>query len=750
MDVAYQQNFDSLTAGSSVAALSNASLKVLTAGAVSAPNAVGYPAATGDGTIARLTASAYPVATADHLHRYKTRPVAGSNGATCIFQPMLRVSDDGQSWYIPLVSPANVTLYKSVNGVLSPAGDPVNYPAGYPALGSIAVLGFTAEAVGTTIRVRFYDANQAEPTTWAASFTDSSITGPGRPGYYLGTNGGGNTATNASFDDVQVMVPAGSQGAAAPAPAAAPVAPNDPGYRYCGRWGVAATAATTISNGAAVDFFLTGETCNLHFDVSTVVTAGVGNYPMLALWVDGVGPTRVRVPAGGVLPVAFARAAGAHSVRFTANVDSCYTEAGPNNWAAQTQALKFTGADLGGGALIPVALSKPTIEFVGDSITAGLRVLYSGTDGNAADAVESSWAYQVARLLGLDPVVNGHGGQGITTTSTDGTPPVAAAYGFSYAGQPYAPAARPAVVFAYQGTNDAGGFTAGQYQDFLTALRAANPAALIFAAVPYNVTDGRKSAILAAVAAQADPRIFPLDYSAIIAAADTADGIHPHAGGAAKMAARIAGDLQSRMVAAGVRLQLGATLSATDEAALADEPALKALAVAILAAVGSVQATLAAPAVGLTLAQLTTFFQARDAQDVSASIAALVAAFLGGSAGTGTVAGALANLDAKVSTRSTLTGPAGFNTLTIIGGKVAIDAAAVAGAILATPLACRDLTAVPDAEHTVMDALATSHADASGGEVRDTSAMTGQLLTSGGQLLRSFSFSTSATRYVRS
>lgn len=336
------------------------------------------------------------------------------------------------------------------------------------------------------------------------------------------------------------------------------IAPNASGLVYVGRWSTPnSTNAITITNGALCRFVLTGYSSmlTLRFDVSTVTSS---NYPVIVYWVDGVGPTRTQLTSTGTLALTIPSQFSSqttHRVEFTANIYSGYPT-NVDNWDNQTDALKFTGITADSGAsLLAIPANPNTIEFLGDSITAGLRVLYTGTNGNLYDAVESSWALQVARTLGLDPILFGHGGVGITVAATDGTPAANSSFGYVYNGVAWNPVNKPVAVWVYMGTNDGSGFTQSQYQTYLTTIRAAYPLALIFAVVPYNES-GQASTVQSAVTAQADANVVYLNYSSSFTSSDVvSDGTHFNEGGAAKMAALAASAIQSKFNTLNYRLQ---------------------------------------------------------------------------------------------------------------------------------------------------------------------------------------------------
>jgi len=332
------------------------------------------------------------------------------------------------------------------------------------------------------------------------------------------------------------------------------VTANNPGFHYYGRWHLG-LAATTITNGAECEFAYTGNACALSFDTSAPGMV----FPIIAYWIDGAGPFRAPLDASGVVRLAptYNAKPGAtqpcpevccdcHLVRFMANVESGYPMRN-NNWTTRRDAVKFLGAQLGRGESLPPSPSNPdTIEFLGDSITASLRLLFTAStpDGPVSSAPEANWTEHASRLLGLRAVVNGHGGQGINCGSTDGAPPANLAFPHIFEGAGWSPSQHPKVVVVYHGSND-GAFTPEQYQSYLATLRAAYPDAQLFAVVPHRA-NRHAPAIQAAVRAMADRGTNFLDYSDAISLPDLSDGLHLNPGGAVRLGLRLANDIQAR------------------------------------------------------------------------------------------------------------------------------------------------------------------------------------------------------------
>lgn len=328
-------------------------------------------------------------------------------------------------------------------------------------------------------------------------------------------------------------------------------------FNYYGRWRRGAVAVS-INSGAMVEFAYTGHRCDLVFDVS-----GFTHYPAICVQVDnGTIAKSILSEAGfrvtvqpshdgvfeGNLPAASV-CSSCHWVRFWVVSHSLYnTPAAGRQWSTLAGGCRFLGAVLEDGAeLIPLPYHRRQIEFLGDSLTQGLRLLYTGQDADTQQQIPyANWPQITADLLGMRPVVTGFGGQGLTTPGSCGAPAAEAAFPWVCEGMRYVPAVQPERVVIYQGTNDP--VTAPEFQaryvSFLQTVRNAYPSALIFAICPHN--QGRyAAAIRNAVALAADAGMRFLDYAdGIISAQDTVDGCHLNPGGAARLGIRVASDMQ--------------------------------------------------------------------------------------------------------------------------------------------------------------------------------------------------------------
>ena len=313
-------------------------------------------------------------------------------------------------------------------------------------------------------------------------------------------------------------------------------------FNYYGRWHAGRTAIS-INSGAIVEFAYRGGRIELLFDV-----AGMTHFPAIFVQVDN-GPIARTTLSAEVATVHVTAAGRFHLVRFWIATHSLYeTDARGRQWTTLVGGCRFTGADLAGGDLVPLPYQTRQIEFLGDSITQGLRLLYTGTEDDTGHQLPyANWPQHVADLLGMRPVVTGFGGQGLTTTGTSGAPPAREAFPLVHAGAHWEPRVEPGIVVIYQGSNDcvAPPDFADAYAALLSRVRGVYPVAALFAVCPHT-RPAYAAAIREVAAARHDRRMMFLDYSTgVIAEPETCDGCHLNPSGAVALASRLATDIAS-------------------------------------------------------------------------------------------------------------------------------------------------------------------------------------------------------------
>lgn len=327
------------------------------------------------------------------------------------------------------------------------------------------------------------------------------------------------------------------------------------GFNFYGRWETG-VQAVSINSGSMVEFAYTGGHCTLYFDVQNFT-----HYPAVFLQVDE-GPvcrttlscnvsTVPAVPEYNILPDGqppfSAVSSGYHIVRFWIACHSLYnTPASGQQWTTLNGGCKFIGVNLNGGDIVSLPYCSRQIEFLGDSITQGLRLLYTGLEEDTGNQMPyANWPQLVANMLCMKPVVTGFGGQGLSASGTCGAPPANAAFPYIYNNTEWHYSIPPEMVVIYHGTNDKVSPLEFEnlYSSYLTTIRKAYPDAVIFAICPHDKIN-YAGAIQNAVNSLADRKVWFLDYSAgIISPSETCDSRHLNPGGAIKLASAIAKDI---------------------------------------------------------------------------------------------------------------------------------------------------------------------------------------------------------------
>jgi lysophospholipase L1-like esterase len=335
-----------------------------------------------------------------------------------------------------------------------------------------------------------------------------------------------------------VLVPVATTSAPAhTAGSGATVVPaQHPDIQYLGRWGRLGPSMTTVNSGSRVVLRFTGRRLAATFDQSTVT-----HPPQIYVRVDGRAPILYTVDRDRLdlttRPLPRGRV---HTLEIAVkDVDER-----ANRWSPPLQSgLLLTGFRLDRGArtLPPPAPSGRRIEFLGDSITQGVRALGPEIGVTGSDATKD-YAWLTGRALRANFRQVGFGAQGILRPGGGQVPRAAEALRFNFAGSPIDPSYVPQAVVANQGTNDAlnavdpVAFQAA-YLDYLRRIRATWPTAWIFAMRPFG--GYLAGEIAAAVAAANDGRIVYVDTTGWLTATGYQDGLHPAYAGHLQVARRL-------------------------------------------------------------------------------------------------------------------------------------------------------------------------------------------------------------------
>ena len=219
-----------------------------------------------------------------------------------------------------------------------------------------------------------------------------------------------------------LLLSAALAAALATASAQVVISPNDPALFYSPyHWQISDAAATSMNTGSYIRVLFTGNSVNLTFDTSMMVTPPsqlyyvVDNGPMTPFIISP--SISISVPVNlthGDVPY--------HYLQVTVK---SMTETA-SRWAAGVPSTRvvFTGLVLEAGASVaPTVNSDTNILIYGDSITEGVLTLggsqHYDTDHNDATVV---YSYRLAALLGTEIGVVGFGATGLSRGGSGGVP----------------------------------------------------------------------------------------------------------------------------------------------------------------------------------------------------------------------------------------------------------------------------------------------------------------------------------------
>jgi lysophospholipase L1-like esterase len=316
----------------------------------------------------------------------------------------------------------------------------------------------------------------------------------------------------------------------------------DPAVQFHGRWDRRQPdRATTVCAGSYIVARFDGRSITARFDMSR----NKAPLPTVAWRIDGIDEQWRESEIAESLELEKDLKPGEHTILLLVRG---LDEHQPRWSEPLTASLTFLGFDFptGGRLLDPPAEPKLKIEFLGDSITEGVRVHEKQpgregwtwlTDGLLA------WPARTAMKLNAQWRQVGFGRLGITIPGNGGVPVAPDSFDWFYAGCPRDDG-QPDVVVINQGTNDRNAtsdhFRPG-YARYLEVIRKAYPRAKILALRPFN--GAHADDIKAEVAARnssGDANVAFVDTAGWLEPTDYTDKVHPNAGAGPKLAEKLA------------------------------------------------------------------------------------------------------------------------------------------------------------------------------------------------------------------
>jgi lysophospholipase L1-like esterase len=329
---------------------------------------------------------------------------------------------------------------------------------------------------------------------------------------------------------------------AIPTVAAAAAPSLDPAIRLHGRWDRRQPdRATTVCAGSYIVARFDGRSLAARFDMAR----NKAPLPTVAWRIDAQDEQWRESEIAESLELAKDLRPGEHTILLLVRG---LDEHQPRWSPPLTASVTFLGFDLpAGGQFVAVADEpKLKVEFLGDSITEGVRV-HDKEPGRetwpwTSDALRA-YPFKTAMKLEAEWRQVGFGRLGITIPGNGGVPIAPDAFDWFYEGCPRDDW-RADVVVVNLGTNDRNAtseqFRPG-YARELAAIRKAYPKAAILALRPFN--GAHADDIRAEVAARntaGDARIAYIDTTGWLNKSDFTDGVHPNAGAGPKLADHLA------------------------------------------------------------------------------------------------------------------------------------------------------------------------------------------------------------------
>ncbi len=299
---------------------------------------------------------------------------------------------------------------------------------------------------------------------------------------------------------------------------------TDPAFTYIGRWGELSTgtgvAMATVNSSSQAYIAFSGSVAYGDFDVRHVSFMA-----QIAVRVDD-GPWRLITIDRPQIQLCAQLSKGTHQLEIAIkDVD----ERGNRWFPPFASAVVFEGLEIAPQAILSaVSLPPaPTLAFLGDSITQGVRVMGMQIGVTGSNALES-YAWLAGEELHTRHYQVAFGRQGVLRTGNGDVPPATLAFGWNFAGSP-ANEPAPDFLVLNQGTNDQR-YPPREYLQgllgYLKEIRAYYPHTVIFVLRPFG--GFHSASTQQAVMLMHDPRIHYVDTTNWLKPSDYRDGVHPN------------------------------------------------------------------------------------------------------------------------------------------------------------------------------------------------------------------------------
>ena len=231
------------------------------------------------------------------------------------------------------------------------------------------------------------------------------------------------------------------------------VLPNDPALRFSPyNWLVTDASASTINAGAYFKCIFQGDSANLTFDVSQMVTPPSQIY----VQIDNGPQTPFLVSSSVALAVPSNLTRGDVPWHTLQVLVKSTTET-RNRWNSSQPSTRvvFTGLTVAGVA--PWLPGPKNVLIYGDSITEGVLTLggsqHFDTDHNDASVV---YSHALGPLLGAEMGIVGFGATGLSRGGSGGVPKLGVSWNQLWDGVPRTFSPQPDLIVFNEGTNDCG------------------------------------------------------------------------------------------------------------------------------------------------------------------------------------------------------------------------------------------------------------------------------------------------------
>jgi lysophospholipase L1-like esterase len=320
---------------------------------------------------------------------------------------------------------------------------------------------------------------------------------------------------------------------------------TDQAISYVGHWGTieraGQTSMATVNSSSQIYLTFSGQHASGLFDLD-----GIDYLEQIYVRVDNGAWSLFTIDRSRIEFFPTGLPAGRHRLEIAVKA----VESRGNRWLSPlSSAIIFKGFELDSQAKVEPSSppKRPLLQFFGDSITQGEKVLQRDSGSVKSSDALATYGWLAGEALGTTHAQITFGGQGVISSDSREVPPAVFSFAWNFSGSAVDFSLMPDFIVINQGSNDQPDSSSEfieAYMGLLREIRKHCAHTQIFALSPFHGDRNHGDDVAEAVTKMADPAIVYIDTTGWLDESDYTDGVHPNVVGSKKAATRLEEVLQ--------------------------------------------------------------------------------------------------------------------------------------------------------------------------------------------------------------